>query len=235
MPYEMNWAFIVGSAHSGLTLTAQLVNSMGANVGMPINTGFTELGPGQYLWNYTQFPDNFRGAVVVYDQTATRPDGTLIIGAVNPEEGEWIDHRFSESGKMDISVKKNVRQVEVLRGDDWNLALNGIGEIGAVRDDIWFSVKESLAQGDPSSTVQVTEMMDMTYLNGAPAIDPALGSLQVNDATLGNISIIVMAEATQWIAPGVYGFDVQSRVNNIVTTHVHGTFIVTADATRAVL
>lgn len=54
----------LGQSQGGLTLSAQLKDSAGVNVGGPITTGFVDYTLGNYSWTYAAFPDNFRGVVV---------------------------------------------------------------------------------------------------------------------------------------------------------------------------
>ena len=54
----------LGSANTGLTLQAQLVDQNGSNVGSPILSNFHEIGNGSYLWDCQTIPDNFRGGVI---------------------------------------------------------------------------------------------------------------------------------------------------------------------------
>jgi hypothetical protein len=67
---------------TGLTLSAQLVNTAGVNVGSAVTTGFSEVAAtGNYLWHYAAFPDNFRGGVVFSAGGVFKA-----FVAVNPEE-----------------------------------------------------------------------------------------------------------------------------------------------------
>lgn len=89
MAFQLVRTIILGSAKAGLTLYAQLVDSAGSNVGSPVTTGFSERGtgspvpPGIYLWNYSAFPDGFRGIVEYYDDA---DDQLLASEEINPEE-----------------------------------------------------------------------------------------------------------------------------------------------------
>lgn len=46
MAYTFSVAIALGSSQTGLTLTAQIVDTGGSNVGAAISTGFVEVGPG---------------------------------------------------------------------------------------------------------------------------------------------------------------------------------------------
>lgn len=81
---------LVTSLQLGITgitdLRAQLLDPAGANSGSAISTGFTaDLGGGQYLWDYSSYPDGFYGAVAFYRASAP---STRWIHAINPTETE---------------------------------------------------------------------------------------------------------------------------------------------------
>lgn len=90
MPYTFDTAIALDTA--GLTLSAQLVNSTGANVGSAVTTGFVDLGSGFYVWHYESFPDGHRGAVKFSAGGALKA-----IAPINPEEAETGSSR----GKLD--------------------------------------------------------------------------------------------------------------------------------------
>jgi len=47
-----------------------------------ISDGFKEIGNGNYLWRYDQFPDNFRGGIKFY----ANPSSILAFTSINPED-----------------------------------------------------------------------------------------------------------------------------------------------------
>ena len=82
MPFTRTIPVILGSGLPSETLRAQLVDTTGANVGLGVTTGFVNLGAGNYLWHYADFPDGHRGGVKFLKNS----DGTLYaFEAVNPE------------------------------------------------------------------------------------------------------------------------------------------------------
>jgi hypothetical protein len=88
MAYTHDTAFAIPEA--GLTLSAPLVNSTGANVGPAVTTGFVDFGSGYYLWHYEAFPDGHRGAVKF------SAGGVLkAVEAINPQEVENADAKTS--------------------------------------------------------------------------------------------------------------------------------------------
>lgn len=86
MAYTLNFAIVLPSSQTGLTLEAQIVDNSGVNVGAPITTGFTEIGVGNYLWSSANaIPDDQRGGV----KFQISPGGALkAFAPINPEEAE---------------------------------------------------------------------------------------------------------------------------------------------------
>jgi hypothetical protein len=69
------------------------------------------------------------------------------------------------------------------------------------RTNLVFMVKDSLSDADADALLWVDEDTGLIRVNGAAAGSSALGSLTVNDATAGNISVVVDATVTGVIAP----------------------------------
>ena len=92
MSYILDISLNLGSASTGLTLKAQLVDTGGANVGSAVTTGFTEIGLGNYLWHYASFPDGHRGGVKFLNNSG---GALLAFVAINPGEFENADAKTS--------------------------------------------------------------------------------------------------------------------------------------------
>lgn len=88
--YTLDIGIALGGSQTGLTLSAQLVDTTGANVGSAVTSGFVEIGAGNYLWHYAAFPDGHRGGVK-FSAGAT----LKAFIAINPEEAERIDAKVS--------------------------------------------------------------------------------------------------------------------------------------------
>lgn len=75
----------LGNNHAGIAeMRAQLIDTLGANVGAAVSTGFVEVGEGFYQWTYAAFPDEFRGGVKFYSNADA---GTILAYVpVNPLE-----------------------------------------------------------------------------------------------------------------------------------------------------
>lgn len=68
----------LGSGFSGLSLYAQIIRPNGLNVTNLISEGFYEVGEGYYIWEYSNFPENFKGGVKIFNQNDTSKILTFI-------------------------------------------------------------------------------------------------------------------------------------------------------------
>lgn len=71
MPRSLIVSLNLGTGFEGLQFYAQIVKADGTNLTSFISDGFAEIGGGYYLWDYSNFPENFRGGIKFYDQTDT--------------------------------------------------------------------------------------------------------------------------------------------------------------------
>jgi hypothetical protein len=124
--------------------------------------------------------------------------------------------------------------ITVMRGDTITIALTGLGDISD-RTKLWFTVKQFLNQADSDSIIQIEETAGLIYLNGAAAATPTDGSITVNNAVLGNVTIVVKAASFALVtSPANLKYDVQMLSVSGVTTMTNGHFHVVDDVTRAV-
>jgi hypothetical protein len=94
MTYALSWSIGLGPANTGIAdWRAQLVDTLGADVGAAISTGFFEVGTGFYGWYYSLVPDGHTGGVKFYQDA----DPTAILGylSINPQEAENTDVKTS--------------------------------------------------------------------------------------------------------------------------------------------
>ena len=112
MSYTLSISISIGSSRSGLSLSAQLFNYNGDNIGDSIVSGFVEIGRGNYLWTYDGFPDNFRGGVKFYNQAD--PLVVLAITAINPEEAEYVKNMYNTiRTQKQIEIVTNTSSVDI--------------------------------------------------------------------------------------------------------------------------
>lgn len=92
MAYTLSLNLVLDEADTGLSLEAQLIDTVGASVGSAVTSGFVEVGLGNYLWTYAAFPDGFRGGV----KFQLTGGGTLqAFVAVNPQDAENQDAKVT--------------------------------------------------------------------------------------------------------------------------------------------
>ena len=93
MAYSLNYTFGLGSANTGLTLRAQILNTSGSNTGSEITTGIVEIGNGWYYARVTTIPDDHEGSIKFYESGS--PSTPLIAFSVDPKEGEYLDQQLT--------------------------------------------------------------------------------------------------------------------------------------------
>jgi hypothetical protein len=248
MSYTLDFAIALGAGGTGLTLTAQLVDTGGANVGSAVSTGFTEIGAGNYLWHYAAFPDGHRGGVIFKSGATVKA-----FAAINPQEAENTDIKTSAVSASTATVDaiwayatrtltQPAAQIAAIlagtaitaeRGDTLAVNVTGLGVLTG-RTKLWFTVKRSDSDADTAAVIQIEESAGLVYLNGAAATS-GQGSLVVTDATVGNVTITLAAaaSATLDIPSPAWGYDIQVLDATGVHTLSAGAFAVTADRTRA--
>lgn len=130
--------------------------------------------------------------------------------------------------------------ITLRRGDRISLQITGLGALPAGRDKLWFTVKSApVSQADSASIIQVTETGGLLYLNGAVPSDNGLtsadGSLTVDDATDGDVTLVLSAAASALLVQKQsLTYDLQYQDGSTVTTLAQGVANVVVDVTRAV-
>jgi hypothetical protein len=120
------------------------------------------------------------------------------------------------------------------RGDTFTAVLTGLGNISS-RSKLWFTVKLNDEDADTAALVQIEETAGLLYLNGAIAGTAANGDIPIDNATLGNIRILLEAPETDDLRQCTAKYDVQMLTSaGVVTTLTSGIFDVVLDQTRAV-
>lgn len=80
MSYQHTFSVRLGPIYAGLTLAAQLIDTAGDDVGSEIDSGFVEVGGGDYMLTAT-IPDDHAGGIVIYEDGA--PSAVLAFGEIN--------------------------------------------------------------------------------------------------------------------------------------------------------
>lgn len=128
--------------------------------------------------------------------------------------------------------------IVLTRGDTLSAPLTGLGNLTSYTT-LDFTVKVNQADPDTAAIVRIRKNLSATNdglltLNGAAATTAADGSITINDATLGNITVTLKAADTAQLAINDLVYDVQMITAAGVATLTSGVFSVVADVTRAV-
>lgn len=134
-----------------------------------------------------------------------------------------------------LAVALDGTDMSIRRGDSLSVAITGLGSLVG-RTKLWFTVKEGYPDADTASIIQIVEGVGgLIYLNGVAAGVPANGSITVDDAVAGDITIVLDEVETAKLKPDSLGYDVQVLNAGDVTTLTAGDVTVIADLTRAVV
>jgi hypothetical protein len=224
MPYTLDTAIALPDA--GLALSAQLVNTTGANVGSAVTTGFTDLGLGFYLWHYSSYPDGHRGAVKFSAGGVLRA-----VAAINPEEAENTDTKTSTRATSTASAPPAVTivspvvqggNVQIVRGDDY---ANADGRA------LTFDISDPTGTGLPSLTGATVRLK--TGLPNRPnlAVLNVTGTVVTATGTTRTVRFELTSAQTAVLVPIAYNFDVEATLSTgRVITLLQGQCIVLADA-----
>jgi len=162
-----------------------------------------------------------------------------IIGNIVSNVWSWISRTLTQSAASVIAAVTG-SVLSITRGDTWNAPLTVPGPLtDFVALD--FSVKEKKADSDDNAIVRIrlasTGVGDgLLRINKAAAATPANGSITIDDAALGNITIVLSAAETVNLRPYKgYHYDVQLITLTAVTTLTEGRCNVVADVTRAIV
>lgn len=235
----------LGSANSGLTLTAGLLNPDGSANSNITTTNILELavGTGIYGWTGTIL-DGFNGYLTLSSGSTLK----FAIG-INPQESENADIRSSSiAGLTATSVwtaltrtltppvaqsisALNGPNITVLRGDTITVPFTELGSLVG-RSKLWFTVKASDGDLDAAAIIQIEETGGLLYLNGLTATSNQ-GSLVVTDQNGGAMTVSLIPIAAASLPLKVYHYDVQVLVGTAIHTLTSGSFTVDADITRA--
>jgi hypothetical protein len=175
-------AYVIPLDTAGLTLSAQLVDTAGVNVGSAVTTGFVDLAGGFYGWAYGGFPDGFRGYVKVLNGATV-----LAAVAVNPEDGENLDTKVS-------LVKAQTDQI-VFTGGDVRARLSTAG-VQAVWDALTSALTTAGSVGK-----RIADFLDVAVSSIDPTAPPGPGGVEhVHTAT--DLDARPMDGVSVWVTTG---------------------------------
>jgi len=86
-------------------------------------------------------------------------------------------------------------EITVQRLTSWSISITGMGSLVG-RSKLYFTMKTRSSDDDDDSVVQIEESDGLKYIGGDEADDSAKGSLTVDDAAAGNVTIAVDESVT---------------------------------------
>jgi hypothetical protein len=129
--------------------------------------------------------------------------------------------------------------LSIKRGDTWSQAITGLGSLAGYTD-LDFTVKEERETDlDAESIIRIRKaasgLLDgLLILNGV-AGTAADGSITIDDATAGDITIALAARSTALLRPStILYYDIQIITPTTITTPGEGVLDIAADVTRSV-
>jgi hypothetical protein len=222
MAYTLTIGLALGSSQTGLTLTAQLVDTTGANVGSAVTTGFVELGVGNYTWTYASFPDDFRGAIK-FSSGAT----LKAIAAVNPQEAEYTDAKISTrlgtgyAGTITYTGPvATTGDVAIVHGDDYNNTDSRALEWSTTDSATW-----------PDLTGATITLTVKAHAGGTAELTKT-GTVVTPTGATKKVRVELTAANTTALGLGSHKFDVQATLSSgRIVTLITGTLNVLPDQT----
>lgn len=195
MAYTVTIPLVLGTSQTGLTLSAQLKDTGGVNVGAAVTSGFYEAGLGNYSWTGS-IPAGHRGIVVFSASSVVRA-----ISAINPEETEYAQ-RLAALGEATVVLTSPVAasgDLTIVRGDDYYTA-DG-------RAPIW-TAEDASGPSIAAATIRFTArhrvtQVETNVVGGVLAADPWSVTVEIPKAT-----------TAAWSLGNVYDFDVQATLAN---------------------
>jgi hypothetical protein len=125
--------------------------------------------------------------------------------------------------------------ITIVRGDTASISLTELGSLANIIK-LYFTVKARPEDIDTSSLIMIEQTAGLMYINGV-AGTAGHGTLTVDDATDGDITITLTAAETAKLPTHLMGFydvEIVRSAGTPVTTLTSGSFVIVDDATRAV-
>jgi len=172
--------------------------------------------------------ENGKSYTVYIEATVDSDTGGIAYGfrAITPP--------FSVSA-VNIAAAMAGEVVTIKRGDSLSLSITGLGDL-TNKSKLWFTVKDNLADADSAAIIQIDDDTGLLYLNAAAAAVAANGSITIDDAVAGDITVALDEAETDDLVPAIgLTYDVQMLdTSNDVSTLTEGPCNITGDVTRAI-
>jgi hypothetical protein len=158
-------------------------------------------------------------------------------GATAQEVWEYTTRTLTQSAASVAAAVQGDR-ITVYRGTRWSITLTGLGNISAL-DRVYFSVKKSWRDSENDAMVRLRNGSNgLLRINKAAATSSSAGTLTINDAVTGSITITIAASETDAVVPDLYDYDIKGIDTNgdPVTMLAYGEnkFVIKGDITQAI-
>jgi len=202
-----------------------------------------EVGGGIYTRAYDDADRNtydYYGYAVYGGATELDTDYAVMGGAETTPAEVWVNTtRTLTQSAAAVMAAVSGSDITILRGDTLTAALTGLGSLsGYVSID--FTVKCNKGDADSEALIRIRLNASgsgdgLLRLNGSGVSDASKGSITIDDADDGDITVTLAATSTKELVvrSGLY-YDVQLITASAVSTLTDGDADVTADVTRAV-
>jgi len=128
----------------------------------------------------------------------------------------------------------DAQDIAIVRGDTVTMSFEGLGSLVG-NQKAWFTMKNSALASDDDAIIMIEKTAGLLKLNQDDAPDPLLGSLVIDDESLGNISITIEASASMQLASKNYVYDIQwMDASDKIFTIQLARAIVVSDVTRTI-
>ena len=192
------------------------------------------------------------------NKLATNSDGSVNgsfgSGTVNANVTEWLGHAVHvDSGNNPQTVpvfepvfvvpppvaaaSQSPATISALRGDSFSMQLPQMGNLTGWTK-LYFTAKNSVNDADSAAVLQIVLNASggtngLMVLNGATASDPTQASLTITDVTNGYVMLTITNTVMAQMPVAKLVWDCQWDYSGGDETPINGTFIISADVTRA--
>lgn len=154
--------------------------------------------------------------------------------------GEKVDNVLDKLNVSSVEFVTSVvgSTITILRGDTLTASLLNLGSMESYVS-LDFTVKRNTSNTDDEAVIRIRKNASgltdgLLRLNGAAHTTGTDGSITINDAPTGDITIMLKAGVTDDLVPGTYVYDIQLITATAVKTLTSGRLNVTSDVTRAI-
>ena len=132
------------------------------------------------------------------------------------------------------AASTQANQMALVQGDTLRATITDLGDLNGI-SDLFFTVKRNLADTDASALIKISLNSGLEFFNGSVPLDSSDGSITIDDADAGDITIYLSEERSAEISitrTTNYAFDIRKKFTNSVSTPMVGSFIMSGAVTQ---